>query len=997
MRRFTLWLFGASLALAALYLASVNLALNLPAARALLNGLQPDHFSVTWSRAWSLYPLRIELSGVAADGQTPTEQWQLDASRAAVSVSLRPLLQRGEIRIHDLDLEDIDLRLRPRRQPGADPGEMADYFPVIRNRDPDAPAEPVPGAIDAGTLVLELDDIHVQGQHAFWVSHIRGSLPGEIRGSFRVETETGRLSLSGGAIDLALASLQVGPDEPVTDAAAIKGKIDIPAFTISETQGLQFMRLPQLDAEVDLPVQDLDFLTWIWPLLAEFDLHGAGRLRGRLSMSGGEVLRGTDLVVEAHELAMQLGAFRFGGDGFVEFRVDPEDEAQGDLVVRFSEVQAERQPAAGEDASQPEVLFVGQGLTAQLHAAEVDPTTTSTATSADELVDEVLLKFVMTIPSMQVDDLAVYSRLFPADWDLALLGGTGTVSGAVEATEETLSLHLDLASDDADLRFAGYHATTDLRLGLRAAVAGGGIHTQSAKLDLTGTVLQLTDARLEDVSHVNGTPRPWAAMLAVDASELSLPVLSDGAEAGTIRTVIRTLADEGFGALLQAADGAASVVLGVPEVDWIAELLDRPLGLRLGGGGELDMHMVLSRGMPAVGSALRIPRQTLSVGFLQHAVEGTGTASVSLEDSKHHSQARLTIAFDDARMHRTDEDEPSVRDVRLDAEILVPDPFTVAMDEAAETAEVAIAIHSARVPDMRTYNPYLPEHAGVSILGGEASLVGDLKVTPHSASGQFVVDADDVRLAMAAEELSGGLRLELLIRDGSAEALRFDITGSSLVLDGFRVMGPSASTTDEHWHARLQLEDTEVLWQKPMHLDMQADITVKDTRPFIALLENAREEHGWIDELLRVEDLGGHVALSADGDRVMLRDMALSGAEAGVHAKGRSSSAGREGMLLVRWQNLSGAMELQGERKHFDVLNAHSRFDAYSPGQTPLPFLASGAGLMAPAAAAELSSRWDRPLESQPGKREALPGPQHRPRERSQRSGPKNPFLDHSL
>jgi hypothetical protein len=90
-------------------------------------------------------------------------------------------------------------------------------------------------------------------------------------------------------------------------------------------------------------------------------------------------------------------------------------------------------------------------------------------------------------------------------------------------------------------------------------------------------------------------------------------------------------------------------------------------------------------------------------------------------------------------------------------------------------------------------------------------------------------------------------------------------------------------------------------------------------------------------------------------------------------------------------------MELQGERKHFDVLNAHSRFDAYSPGQTPLPFLAGGAGLMAPAAAAELSSRWDRPLESQPGKREALPGPQHRPRERSQGSGPKNPFLDHSL
>lgn len=78
-------------------LATLNLALKLPATRALLNDLQPDHFAVTWHRAWSLYPLRVVLSGLAADGQTPTEQWQLDARRAGVSVSLLPLLRRGRL------------------------------------------------------------------------------------------------------------------------------------------------------------------------------------------------------------------------------------------------------------------------------------------------------------------------------------------------------------------------------------------------------------------------------------------------------------------------------------------------------------------------------------------------------------------------------------------------------------------------------------------------------------------------------------------------------------------------------------------------------------------------------------------------------------------------------------------------------------------------------------------------------------------------------------
>ena len=101
------------LLLVALYLAAVNTALNLPATRTLLNTLQPEQFQVTWRYAWSLYPLRLELTGVAADGQTPTEQGQIDARRVGASLSLLPLLH-GEVRVHDLDLEDIDLRLRPR-------------------------------------------------------------------------------------------------------------------------------------------------------------------------------------------------------------------------------------------------------------------------------------------------------------------------------------------------------------------------------------------------------------------------------------------------------------------------------------------------------------------------------------------------------------------------------------------------------------------------------------------------------------------------------------------------------------------------------------------------------------------------------------------------------------------------------------------------------------------------------------------------------------------
>ncbi|MFZ1575883.1 MAG: hypothetical protein WAT36_11740 [Chromatiaceae bacterium] len=119
-------LVSAILILAALYLIGVNLALNLPATQDYLNSLRPDRLAIGWERAWSWYPLRVEFRGFAADGQTPTEQWQVDAERAAASVSLRPLL-KGELRVHDLDLVDIDLR--PRSGPAQDAAALKPHFP----------------------------------------------------------------------------------------------------------------------------------------------------------------------------------------------------------------------------------------------------------------------------------------------------------------------------------------------------------------------------------------------------------------------------------------------------------------------------------------------------------------------------------------------------------------------------------------------------------------------------------------------------------------------------------------------------------------------------------------------------------------------------------------------------------------------------------------------------------------------------------------------------
>lgn len=431
-----------------------------------------------------------------------------------------------------------------------------------------------------------------------------------------------------------LPRLPTEDDLPYDDAERTRADAERQRADAAEAE-LALMRIGDLDASLDLPVESLTFVSWLMPPAAALDLRGRGRLRGRLVLAAGEMLRGTDLSVEARELAMGFGAYGFSGDGAVDLRVDPKDESQADLAIRFDRVAAE---LVDDDADTPDRLFTGRGLSAVLHAAEVDPATTSTAEAPGALLAEV------------------------------------------------------------DLGFA------------------------------------------------------------LEQARLSVPLSPVQVQAGAVQAVAGTMADDGFGAVLATADGEAAAKLTVSALDWIAALLGRPLDLAVQGSGELDAAIVLADGWPAAGSALRMPKEALSVALLDYRIDGTGTLSLELLHGDQGPRARLGLALADARARRRDEAQPSVDAVRMDAELLVQDPFAESVEDAAAGAELKATIHTAAIPDMRIYNPYLPVHGPVAFTGGAARLAGDLALTADSASGELLFTANDVGVQVADAELAGDLR-----------------------------------------------------------------------------------------------------------------------------------------------------------------------------------------------------------------------------------------------
>lgn len=762
----------AGLILAGLYQIPVNLALNLPVTQERLNALQPDRFAVTWKRAWSWYPFRVHLQGVAADGQAPNELWQVDATAAAASVSLLPLLA-GEIRVEHLNVRDVSVHLRPRPTPEWDYADLKPYFATIRNRDPEALAETPAEETGAAPRVV-IEDVHVTGKHEFWIHHVRGAVQGALSGRFSLDPGSGQIGLSGGELDLALTGLHIGGDRDVTSDAWIRGKIDIPPANLAELPATKAIKLPEIDAELDVPVEDLHFLNLLFGTTGVMDLSGKGRLRGRLVQSGGEQRVGTDLIVEAPELRLGLARFDFAGDGAVELKTDESDENLGDLSVHFNAVEASLR--SGTEGDWPQ-LFEGRDLTVVLHA--------DTSDGAKERKADAQL--TLSVPSVRVQDLSLYNALIPEKWGVDLVGGQGELSGRLIVGRRVLVMELDLSSDASDVRFKGNHITTDLSLALRAQAKAGA----DDLLDLTGTLIRFEDARVGRIGQGKGTP--WTGELAIEDSRLTIPIPADGADRDFLKYVVRTLSAQGFGKLLEDADGRLGARLSLSRLDWISSLLGSPLGLTLAGGGEMKAGLVLEDGLIGKGTELRIEPQQLGLGLLDHSIDGRGHATLAFLKGGRRPSVRLDMELADATVERSGDSRPEVDQMHLKAAI-VAESGTKGDDVGAT---IDLGIPSARIPDIGAFNAYLPPDTPVKLLSGEASLTGDIQLGLDSAGGELLVKANDMRIGLDDENLSGDMRFHVLLHGGAPADMRFDISGSRLVLDDFRVAGETASYEED--------------------------------------------------------------------------------------------------------------------------------------------------------------------------------------------------------
>jgi len=890
-----------------IYLGVVNLALNLPWTQTRINQTRPEKFAVYWDSAWSWYPFRVHARGISANGQSRSQQWQVDSPGVSASVSVLPLLQRS-VKVHHLAVKDIVYHQRPRPRPDKEYTALREFFPDIKDREIENVFATQAPKKKKKPWKINLIDAQARGSHRIWIYQIQSIFQGEIQTDFAFETRGGPLSLSNGRVDLNLESLTVNGNREVAGKGHLRGSVEMSPFVPSKNKGIKALAFLKTAVDIGTETESLAFLNLYLSGFHGMKNNGAGKLSGRIAVENGKLKPETDLAVSARELTMDLLSHRVEGAGSINLNVKPDTPDTSHFSITFGTLRAFY-------SGSKDPLLSGEGLSVTGRGG------TAIVPGGSEAPKERYL--AVTIPSVKVPNLQVYQRYLPARWAFHLFGGQGELEGKAEMSNTGFSTHLKLVSDDADVGLKDYRFTTNLDMAVQTDCPS----IASASIDISGTYLRLTEARLSRRQQEKSDP--WDASLSVEKGVVKLNLSEEFPNGADIKQLWAVLDGKDVPALLDTGKEKLELSGKISDLRWLNLLLKNSYNMAIDGAGEVTADVNIASGWLAPGTILKVHPQELTVKVLDYVAKGGGRVTLAVERGGEHPDLNLNVEVEDALFRRQDEKKAFIENVAIQLKALGRE---MSYDGPGGDVALDLRILSAMVKDMSVYNHYLPEQSPFTFLGGKADLTADINLKPKSAVGFVKLKTKGLQSRIDEQNVSGELTADIKLVGGVPENMEFDISESSLVLDRVRVAGEEKTVEQAGWHARFDLKKGRAVWKKPTHLEVEAGIEMKDTRPMVAIMANQRGKHGWIEKILTVEDVKGEAKMSIAQDKIVIPYAFFGSDDIDVGAKGIITANTRNGVFYVRFKKLHGILKVKDNDRNFDILNARKKFDEYSPG-----------------------------------------------------------------
>ncbi|MEE7559248.1 hypothetical protein HH299_05610, partial [Xanthomonas sp. Kuri4-2] len=243
-----------------------------------------------------------------------------------------------------------------------------------------------------------------------------------------------------------------------------------------------------------------------------------------------------------------------------------------------------------------------------------------------------------------------------------------------------------------------------------------------------------------------------------------------------------------------------------------------------------------------------------------------------------------------------------------------------------DSLQARLRFDDARVPDLTTYNRYLPQK-NVRFLGGSGTFSGDVQLDASGeiGKGSARVRGRGARMSVAGLEVEGDADLKAEVRRADLASKQFDMGGTRVDLRNLRIAGQTRPGR-EGW-ATLSVTRGHIAAGKPSQVDAEADIRLRDASLLLALFAQRSETPKWILGLADSGEVQATGTLRWRKDRVVLDRLHAENDRLSLRARLDIGDAHRRGDLYVRWGVLGAAVELDDQRRTWHLAGAREWYE----------------------------------------------------------------------
>jgi hypothetical protein len=346
---------------------------------------------------------------------------------------------------------------------------------------------------------------------------------------------------------------------------------------------------------------------------------------------------------------------------------------------------------------------------------------------------------------------------------------------------------------------------------------------------------------------------------------------------------------------------------------------------KIDGEGNVAIDALISQGKLQQGTVIDINAEDLEIDFLGFRSSGSGRVEGRVDGVGNSRVGQMNILFDSFELGRKGMKVPLVRGEGLSLKTQAPN---MGLTDSISDLQITLDVPDSHFPDITVLQEYLPPTLGVTITDGSASLQGGLTVAGPDklATGSLTAKGSDI----AGSFRSTGFKMDFsLDSEVSGEKLDDFIMGLSgtkfRLFNG--VFDSEDVEVDERWWMEIDVPTGTIDLAKPLAIEADVDLAMKDTRAVIALFSEISDWISRFDGLLTVNDVVGHANIQASEKQLRVRNLEIQGDRLDMVAELDANDGQNNAIVWGKLGIFSVGFERIGEETDWKLINGRKWFD----------------------------------------------------------------------